>query len=196
MDIKIIEKNLKTKYIGRNIIYLEEVDSTQKLAKNVGATIGRPCSKEITNGTVIITNMQTKGIGTHGRVWYTEPNVNILMTIIVKPNCNISKLEGLTKKVATDIKEVIWNLYKIKLEIKEPNDLMLNNKKIAGILTETKLEKEMVKELFIGIGFNVNQESFPKEIEKIATSLKKEMKNNYSREEIIAEVLSKIDEHL
>ena len=90
MDIEKI-KQAKTKYIGKNVIYFNEIDSTQTEAKrNV---------EKYSNGTVIIADMQTAGRGTHGRVWHTKTD-NIAMTIILKPEINIDKLEGFTVAIA------------------------------------------------------------------------------------------------
>ncbi|MCL2860227.1 MAG: biotin--[acetyl-CoA-carboxylase] ligase [Oscillospiraceae bacterium] len=184
--IEKIKINLSTKYMGRNIIYFETIDSTQKKAKELA-------KNKVQNGTLVLANMQTHGVGTHGRVWHTEPNSNILMTLVLYPNCNIDKLNTITIDIANCLVKVIKNLYKIQLSIKEPNDLILNGRKIGGILTETKLNKEFVDVLFIGIGFNVNQEKFPEEINEIATSLKKEFKKDFEREKIVAEFLNRLE---
>lgn len=122
MDIAKIKNKAKIK-----IEYYETIDSTHLYAKKIAD------SKE---NKIIIAEEQTGGIGTKGRSWYTGRGKNIALTIILHPNCKIEKLEGLTVEIATKIKEAIYELYKYKLEIKEPNDLMLNNKKICGILTE------------------------------------------------------------
>ena len=180
-------KQAKTKYIGKNVIYFNEIDSTQAEAKrNV---------EQYSNGTVIIADMQTAGRGTHGRVWHTKTD-NIAMTIILKPEININKLEGFTVVIAENIKQVIKELYGIELEIKLPNDLLLNKKKICGILTEVVSIKEKVNEIFIGIGFNVNEKEFPSDIFDIATSLYKETKQSYCREDIICKILENIEQEI
>ena len=83
------------------------------------------------------------------------------------------------------MKNVIKKLYNINLKIKKPNDLMLNNKKICGILTEISTIGEKINYMLISLGFNVNEEKFPEEIENIATSLKKEYNKEFKREDII-----------
>lgn len=177
-------KQAKTKYIGKNVIYFNEIDSTQTEAKrNV---------EKYENGTVIIAELQTAGKGTHGRVWHTKAD-NIAMTLILKPEININKLEGFTVAIAENIQQAIKELYGIELEIKLPNDLLLNKKKICGILTEVITIKEQVKEIFIGIGFNVNEKEFSSDISDIATSLYKETKQVYCREDIICKVLENIE---
>lgn len=126
MEINIIKK-ANTNYIGKNIIYYEEIDSTHIQAKKLS-------KQHAKNGSIIIAEHQNAGIGTKGRAWHTGDE-NIAMSILLYPNCKIGQLEGLTVKIAEIIKETIWQLYQITLEIKKPNDLLLNGKKISGILT-------------------------------------------------------------
>lgn len=165
-----------------NIKIYEEIDSTQLEAKRINE-----------HKTVIIAKRQTNGIGTHGRKWYNgEKGNNIAMTIILHPNCNISKLKNITIEIAQIILEVLSE-YEVYADIKEPNDIMLNGKKLAGILVETNLKGEMVSNLFIGIGININQIEFPIELEQISTSLKKEFNKNYDVKEIIDKIIKRID---
>ncbi|MCL2341557.1 MAG: biotin--[acetyl-CoA-carboxylase] ligase [Firmicutes bacterium] len=186
MNIQEIRNNLTTKYIGQNIIYFDKIDSTQKEAKKLA-------ENDLPNGSIIIADMQTAGIGTHGRTWHTSANKNIIMTVVIYPNCNVYELEGITTKIADAAVSAIWNLYNIKLEIEEPNDIVLNNKKAGGILTETKVDGGIAKNLFIGIGFNVNEEDFPEDIIDTATSLKKELGKEFDREIIIAGILNELE---
>ena len=171
--------------IENEIYYFEELDSTQDYSKN---------KKDIEDGAIVITDNQTDGKGTHGRIWNTDKNKNITMTIVLKPMCNINKLEGITIHIAELIKNAIYNLYGYELQIKEPNDLILNNRKICGILTECTSNSNIVKSVYIGIGFNVNQDIFVKEIEGIATSLKKEYGRDFNREDIIIEIIKALNE--
>lgn len=186
MDIDKITK-ANTNYIGKRVVYFEEIDSTQLEAKRN--------KQKYENGTIIIADIQTAGKGTHGRIWYTKSN-NIAMTIVLKPQANIKQLEGFTVSIAEHIKNVVKKLYNINLEVKLPNDLLLNNKKICGILTEVITVQENIKELFIGIGFNVNEDEFSNDILNIATSLYNETKQRYCREDIICEIIENIEKEL
>ena len=179
LDIERIKNNLKTAFLGQNIIYREEIESTQDEAKRL--------IDELPNGSYIVTDKQTKGKGTHGRVWYDQGYENICGTFVVKPNCNISKLENFTILIAECMVEAVNNLYKIELQMKYPNDLICNSKKIAGILTESVTNNEIVKCIYIGIGININQMAFDGEIKEIATSLKNEYQKEFNREDIISE---------
>ena len=179
-------KAANTKYLGKNVVYLKQTTSTQEVAKKL-------IKKEIENGSVIITDDQLEGKGTKGRKWISSKEKNIMMTIILYPNTEVFKLEGLTIKIAQAIKAAINQLYGYLLTIKEPNDLYLNGKKIAGILTQSTSMQNQVKNLYIGIGFNVNENNFPEELKSIATSLKKEYQKDFDREEIIGKILEEIE---
>lgn len=128
-------------------------------------------------------------------MWLTKSN-NIAMTIVLKPQANIKQLEGFTLAIAENIKYAIQELYNINLEVKLLNDLLLNNKKICGILTEVITVQENIRELFIGIGFNVNENDFSNDILNIATSLYNETKQQYCREDIICKIIENIEREL
>lgn len=188
MDIKKIER-ANTIKIGKQIEYYEEISSTHLYAKSIA-------SEKENDGKLIIAEAQTDGIGTNGRNWYTGKGKNIAMTIVLEPNCDISKLDGFTKKIAMWMKQVVWKLYGYDLEIKEPNDLILNGKKICGILTEINTIGEKINYLLISLGMNVNEEYFSKETADIATSLKKEFGKDFSREEIIIGFIEEMEKEI
>ena len=165
------------KKIGTKVIALDTVDSTQEEAK-------RRMKNNEESGTIIWANQQTAGRGTHERKWYSGKGENIAFTVILYPNCAIENLENITVNIAHSIARTINELYGYTLEIKKPNDLMLHGKKIGGILTEITTLGETVETLLIGIGFNVNQEKMPKELEEIATSLAIEYNKKFSIKEI------------
>lgn len=177
MDVQKI-KNAKTKYIGKEIEYYQEINSTHLYAKTIA-------NKEKQNGKIIIAERQTGGIGTKGRTWHTGDYKNIAMTIILKPNCKVDRFKNLTIDISKAMKDTIKELYNIDLSIKEPNDLILNHKKISGVLTEISTSGEKINYLLISVGFNVNEENFSEEIKEIATSLKFEYNRDFEREEII-----------
>lgn len=181
-------KNIETLYIGKEILYFNEVDSTQKEAER------RISSNIAKNGEIIIANKQIAGKGTHGRKWYTEENENIAFSLVLFPNCNINKFKDLTLIIAECMVNTLKQLYNIDVQIKNPNDIIYNNLKLGGILTQTVTVAEIVKNLVIGIGLNVNQLNFVEEIKNIATSLKREFINiEFSREDIIKEFCEKFE---
>lgn len=187
MKIEEIEKSNNI-YIGKKVQYFETIESTHKYAKgNID---------NIENGSIIIAETQTGGIGTKGRTWHTGKENNIAMTIVLKPNKKVKELENLTVDIARAIQKATRELYNIELKIKEPNDLLLKEKKICGILTEVNSIGERINYLLISIGFNVNETEFPVELERIVTSLKKEYDKEFSREEIIIKSIENLEKIL
>lgn len=142
-------------------------------------------NNKYTENIVIIADEQTGGIGTKGRSWHTGSNKNIAMSILYKSQKDIKNLDGLTIEIAKRIQNTIKNCYNINLTIKEPNDLMLNGKKLCGILTESNTIGNKINYVIISIGFNVNENQFPKELENIATSLFKETGKEFDKQKII-----------
>ena len=180
-------QNLNTNFLARNIIYFEAIDSTQ-------AEVWRRIkNKTIKNGDLIIAELQTKGVGTHGKTWYTDEKNNIAFSFYIEANCNTSKMEGFTREIAETIVEVFQKLYKIELQIKQPNDIVFFDKKIGGILTETKSFGEKIKNIVIGIGINTNKSSFNKEINELATSVSKEFKIKIDNSKVISKFVNLIE---
>lgn len=190
LQIQEIEEGLsKNREIGKTIEYYQEIDSTHLYAKEIA-------NQENSNGKIILAEQQTGGIGTKGRKWYTGAGKNIAATIILKPKWKAKDIEGLTKKIAQWIQESIFELYGYSLTIKEPNDLLLNQKKICGILTEIHTRGENINYLLISFGFNVNETVFSEETKEIATSLQNEYQKEFSREEILIQIIKKIEEEI
>ena len=183
-------KNLKTKFLGRNLIYHNKIDSTQ-------SEIWRLIKKdEIINGTVVLADIQTDGKGTHGRAWYTDEENNIAFSLYITPNCNIKNLDGITLKIAQLIIGIFKDQYNIDLQIELPNDIVFNGKKIGGILTETQIVSEVVKYLVIGIGINTNKKSFNDEIKDIATSIRKEFNINADTQSFVTEFCNRFEKEI
>lgn len=186
-----ILENLRTNWLGKNIIYYKSIDSTQKeiyrmLEKN----------EKIENGTVILAEKQINGIGTHDRKWYSAKGENISFSFILYPNCTINKLEGFTIKIAEILVNEIKKVCNASLQIKEPNDLVYEGKKVGGILTKSVTNKNKVKQIVIGIGINVNSISFPEELQNTAISLKQITKTDVKKEIIIANFLNSFEKFL
>ena len=183
-------KNLQTNFLERNCIYYNKIDSTQ-------AEIYRLIEKgTIVNGTLVMADIQTKGVGTHGRTWYTDEGNNIAFSFYIKLNCNIKTLNGLTYEIANTIVQIFKEKYNINLQIKEPNDIIFKDKKLGGILTETKVVLENVKYIVIGIGINTNKQNFTDDIKNIATSIKKEFNIQVNTEDFVVEFCNKFEKQI
>ena len=171
------------------IEYYEQINSTHKYAQTIAQDLE-------SDRKVIIADEQTDGIGTKGRSWYTGKGNNIAMTIILHTKRKINELKDLPIEVAKIVQKSIKELYNYNLEIKPPNDLMLNNKKICGILTQTNTQGEKINYILISMGFNVNETRFSEEVKDIATSLKNEYEKEFDRKEIISKILENIEKEI
>lgn len=188
MNIDQIRK-IRTNKIGKKIEYYKQIRSTHKYAQTIA-------QNEENDGKVIIAEEQTDGIGTKGRNWYTGQEKNIAMTIILHTKRKVMDIKDLPIKIAKVIQKTIKELFNYDLEIKLPNDLILNNKKICGILTQINTQAGKVNYILISIGFNVNETNFSEEVKDIATSLKSEYNKEFKREEIISKILENIEKEI
>lgn len=184
--------------LNKNICIFEEIDSTQKeVLRRI---------ESIKDSIVVISKNQTDGIGTHGRKWISNKK-NITFSIginfsNIKNNTNddllnvdINSIEGITIEFAKILVNIFKKFYGINcINIKYPNDLLINGKKIGGILTETKLVRDNVKYLIVGIGINTNQIDFDDlEIKDIASSIKIECKKEIDNNKVIFEFIKKFE---
>ena len=166
IDIFEIKKHLKTNFIGNNIFYEEKVGSTNLMARELAV-------KGIKNGTVVIADTQDKGKGRNGKIWTSPKACNIYMSIILKPKFSPEAANGMTILAATAAAESIEEISSITPQIKWPNDILINSKKVSGILTEMSTHNKVIEYIIVGIGINVNlkEEDIYENIKNIATSL-------------------------
>ncbi|MGL5329736.1 MAG: biotin--[acetyl-CoA-carboxylase] ligase [Peptostreptococcaceae bacterium] len=176
---------LETEFIGEDISYFETIDSTNTYAKKI--------AQDEVDGKVIISEEQTSGKGRLGRVWQSKAYEGIWMSVILKPNILPYKTPFITIIAATSIANALNNLG-VKIGIKWPNDIILNGKKLCGILTELSAEIDRVNYVVLGIGINVKTLNFPMEIENLATSLYNEG-YKISRVDIVREILSELEKN-
>jgi len=168
--------------ILNKIIYLDEVDSTNTRAK-LEAEKGAP------GWTLITADRQTGGKGRRGRSFTSPAGVGIFMTLILKPEFLPAKASMLTLISGMAVCRGIREITNLEVMIKWPNDIVVNGRKICGILTEMSSEMEAVNYIVTGIGINVNNEEFPSDIADKATSIKLETKKTFRRSDIIASVI-------
>jgi BirA family biotin operon repressor/biotin-[acetyl-CoA-carboxylase] ligase len=166
IDIFEIKKHLKTNFIGKNIFYEEKVGSTNLMARELAV-------KGAKNGTVVIADTQDKGKGRNGKIWTSPKACNIYLSIILKPKFSPEAANGMTILAATAAAESIKEISSITPQIKWPNDILVNSKKVSGILTEMSTQNNIIEYIIIGIGINVNlkEEDIYEDIKNIATSL-------------------------
>jgi BirA family biotin operon repressor/biotin-[acetyl-CoA-carboxylase] ligase len=178
-----IGHNLNTEIIGSHIFYYEQIDSTNDEAKQLAKSLAD-------EGIVVIAESQTKGRGRMHRKW-SSPKGGLYLSVVLRPKKNLQEQAKyyLVSSVACALG--IRKATGINCLIKWPNDILVNNKKVAGILTESSIKESKVDFLILGIGINVN--SLPSAFRKNATSLSLLKNRQYSIIEIAKDVLRSLD---
>jgi BirA family biotin operon repressor/biotin-[acetyl-CoA-carboxylase] ligase len=155
-----ITQNLQTEILGSKIYYFETIDSTQDFALKLA-------SKRYENGSLIIAQKQTRGRGRLNRKWIS-PKGGIWLSILLKPNCEIIQVSLFPMMTSLALAFAIEKVLKLKPKIKWPNDIMLNNKKVAGTLVDASVESNQIHYIVIGVGINFKIDS--KAITKLINS--------------------------
>jgi BirA family transcriptional regulator, biotin operon repressor / biotin---[acetyl-CoA-carboxylase] ligase len=164
----------------RNIMFLDVVDSTNNIAKKLAL---EGCKER----TVIIAGEQTNGRGRKGKVWYSERGKGLYMSVVLKPCSIIDNNLFLTLAASVAAAETISEMVSAKAGIKWPNDILLDNRKVCGILTETVTEGSELKFVIVGVGVNTNQKRFPEEMNGKATSLREFIKEKTGIDNVISD---------
>ena len=183
-----IRLGLVTNSFGKNVHYEESVDSTQKIAH-------RLANEDAPEGTVIIAEEQVLGRGRMDRRWHSPKYTGVWMSVILRPNIPPQKAPQLTLITAVAVVQAIEELTDLTPQIKWPNDILINGKKVTGILTELQADADRITSIIIGIGINVNQqkEDYPEELHSIATSLAIESGKKLQRADLVRILLSKLE---
>tara|TARA_Y100000589_G_scaffold94381_1_gene89199 strand:- start:887 stop:1630 length:744 start_codon:yes stop_codon:yes gene_type:complete len=155
-------------YFGKNRIHCAEVDSTNEELKRIFS------KKELENGTLLTTDFQTGGKGQMGSHWKSRHGKNFLGTFFLKPSVSGGEVFVLNMIVSLALRETVCEFLKGKVEIKWPNDIVVNGNKIAGVLIENKFSNSNLLGSFLGVGLNLNQKSFEK-FQRAGTSIAKEL---------------------
>ena len=152
---------------NKNHIYFDVLDSTNEFALSLK---GMPL---FTEGLLISTKHQSKGKGQIGKQWHSEKNLNILLSVVIEPKISWKKQFDISKIVSLSCYDILISLG-LSPKIKWPNDILINKRKIAGILIQNVVTDNIITHSVIGIGFNVNQHNFP-QFSPLATSLSLEL---------------------
>jgi BirA family biotin operon repressor/biotin-[acetyl-CoA-carboxylase] ligase len=183
----LLRNGLETSFIGRDYHYLDSVDSTNNHARGLAV-------RGFTNGIVVAAEEQVGGKGRRGRVWASPYAQGIWMSVILKPEIVPQKAPGLTLLAAVAVSKTVNRICSLPAVIKWPNDVLVNERKVCGILTELAAEPELIHHAIIGIGLNVNTLSFPAEIEDTATSLAKEAGMKFDRISLMQALLFELEQ--
>ena len=178
MDEMHIREHLHTKWMAGNIVYLPETDSSNIQAKRLGESGAE-------NGTVVVTDKQTAGRGRRGRGWIS-PSGNCYFSILLYPDVRVERASMITLVAAMAVAKAVREAEGLETMIKWPNDVVVNGKKICGILTESSTDLEYIQYVVVGIGINCNQTEFDNEIIKMATSIRLETKKEVDRAKLLA----------
>jgi BirA family transcriptional regulator, biotin operon repressor / biotin---[acetyl-CoA-carboxylase] ligase len=170
--------------IGREILYYNELDSTNVTAYNLA-------QGKIKEGFIVIAEKQNKGKGRLSRHWSSPKGKGIYLSIILKPEMTPFQAPCITLMAAVSVVQAIREVSDVQAYIKWPNDIIIKEKKIAGILTEMEAESDEIKFLVLGIGINVNTRH--SDIPNTATSLLQETGRHASRKELFITLLKKLE---
>ncbi len=180
-----IRTSLTTKIFGKNFLCLKETDSTNEEAK-------RQAQNNIPDGFLITSENQTKGKGRLGNSWSHSGNSALAFSIVLKPPLIPADITPLTLITGLSVCEAFRKIG-IPAYVKWPNDIIINNKKAVGILTEISCEIEKISYVVIGIGVNINQPSFDGELKEKATSLFIETGEIFKRTKILNAILNEFE---
>ena len=184
-----IKSLMHTDWVAKEVLYFDTIDSTNTKAQEL-AEKGYP------SGTLVVADKQESGKGRRGRSWVSPSGTGIFMTLMIKPDINPNNASMLTLVAALAVAKAITSVTGEKALIKWPNDIVVNGKKVCGILTEMNAQFDYINNIVVGIGINVHNESFPEEISQMASSLMIEAGGKrFHRAQIIAETMSYFEQY-
>ena len=184
-----IKSLMHTEWVAKEVLYFDTIDSTNTKAQEL-AEKGYP------SGTLVVADKQESGKGRRGRSWVSPSGTGIFITLMIKPDINPNNASMLTLVAALAVAKAITSVTGEEAMIKWPNDIVVNGKKVCGILTEMNAQFDYINHIVVGIGINVHNESFPEEISQMASSLMIEAGGKrFHRAQIIAETMSYFEQY-
>lgn len=183
-----LEAAIDTRWAGKYICYFKELDSTNIRAK-------QEADNGAAEGTLVVTDMQTAGRGRRGRSWNSPAGVNVYFTLLLRPAYEPDKASMITLVMALAVAEGISLTCGLEAEIKWPNDVVVNGKKVCGILTEMNVAHGRIRHVVVGVGVNVGLQEFPPEIGATAASLAAECGRPVSRAALTANILKAFEKY-
>lgn len=180
---------LTTKTFGKQIHYFERIESTNDTALQL-AENGAP------EGSLIIADSQSAGRGQGNHNWHSPGKVGLYFSVILRPELNSVSFCPFTVCAGIAAAQALTDITGYEVQVKWPNDLILKNKKLGGILLESGAKQKSLKHLIVGIGININQtvQDFPIELRETATSLNIVTGKTFDRLEILSQILAKLEE--
>jgi BirA family biotin operon repressor/biotin-[acetyl-CoA-carboxylase] ligase len=184
-----VDPLLETRILGRTYRFLASVDSTNSY-------LAKLPQEQKQDGMVVAADMQTGGRGRMGRVWHSPSGCSLYFSVLLRPNAAPSELPQLALVVGVAVCAALERLCPdIGFGIKWPNDILIERRKVAGILCEMEAEADAVHQVILGVGLNVNtpRTGFPKELQPIATSLREALGRDISRSAVLCGILNQLE---
>ena len=183
-----LESRMDTEWAGHPVSFYETINSTNLRAK-LDADNGAP------EGALVVADMQTAGRGRRGRTWSSPAGLNVYFTLILKPRYVPDKASMVTLVMALAVAEGIRETCGVEAGIKWPNDIVVNGKKVCGILTEMSVEKDFIHHVVIGVGINVGLQEFAPELADTATSLQAECGRKVPKAALVANIMKAFEKY-
>ncbi|MEI7906266.1 MAG: biotin--[acetyl-CoA-carboxylase] ligase [Bacteroidota bacterium] len=177
---------MATKQFGKNVLSFDTIDSTNTYAKKLNKA-------EAPHGTIIIAEQQTDGRGRMHRKWVSPKDKNLLFSVILYPEMDIEKISLLPFAGSLAVADAIESVTELSPTCKWPNDVLINNKKVCGMLLETSSGNYGIERIILGIGLNVNQVEFPDDLITKATSLTVECGLEVDRIRLLQKILEELE---
>lgn len=188
INVEEIRSRLNTRWLGKDIYYQRTVDSTNSWAKRL-AEEGSP------SGTVVVADKQTNGKGRRGRSWDTPERMSIPISILLRPEFPPEKASMMTLVMGLSVVQAIENVSRLKCSIKWPNDVLISEKKVCGILAELYSQIDNMEYMVVGAGVNANMTEFPDELKEKATSLRMELGRPVERALVLVSILETFEKN-
>jgi BirA family transcriptional regulator, biotin operon repressor / biotin---[acetyl-CoA-carboxylase] ligase len=185
---QIVRPRLRTGRLGRNLYHFYSVDSTNEFAMRL---LGH--GRNVPDGTLILAESQTAGRGRMGRTWHSEPESGLYLSLVLKPAIPPGFAPLLTLGCAVALHNAVERNTRLEADIKWPNDLLVDGKKVAGILAEIHADLDRIHFLVLGAGLNVNHTRLPEDLADRATSLRLASGHACSRLDILLDFLEQFE---
>ncbi len=183
-----LETGMKTRYMGHPIYFYAETDSTNNRIRQLAV-------EGAAEGTLAVAEVQTMGRGRRGKQWSSPVGSGAWFSLLLRPDIPPAEASVLTLLGGLAVCRALEDISGMQPVIKWPNDILLNGKKLVGILTEMDCEMSQVHFVVLGIGINVNTKAFPPELEEVATSLFLESGKTFSRKLVVQKTMERLEEY-
>lgn len=187
LEPEAIKRSLSTSVVGREIVHLDSTTSTNDIAKSLAR-------EGAADGTVVLAEAQTAGRGRLGRQWLSPPGASILCSVVLRPHLASEQAFYLTVVCSLAIGQAVKRMTGLQPYLKWPNDILIEDRKVVGVLTEMELVEKKLTWAVVGFGLNVNFD--PRDLPDLgqeASSLSLELGRDVSRAELLIEILQELD---